>query len=396
MSLTIDALHGEQEARAIVEEDLSNANNIISNLNRQIEKLEGEKASALQESALRLDIIGQDKEEIRILNEKIDQMRVEYDTLALQRQSELEALNEALAGAAQKIDDLMNERNLLIEDKNILSKSVADAYRTHQSETKKMFYKNLKATRSVGTQLDCCVCAIRSMENYTHMPAIRKIRGKQIEDKTYKRYSFDVKTLTRQSNSSKSFVDRTTIRRVFSPPVLKNDDDALRIGFNHRGALSTAFNQDSDIRTLAALESGSLALESHPIEPSSGDTLNVPSTWLPVLPSDAAKNNGDAKNSYSHHTTTALDLVWPTDNSKRPSSVRDQSAGNEVEHIFSSVNTKIERQLSSGLEFDQLKILQPGLSLTPPAPPKTSSADALINEDTEGGELNGLPNLLGL
>ena len=77
MSLTIDALHGEQEARAIVEEDLSNANNIISNLNRQIEKLEGEKASALQESALRLDIIGQDKEKIRILNEKIDQMRVE-------------------------------------------------------------------------------------------------------------------------------------------------------------------------------------------------------------------------------------------------------------------------------------------------------------------------------
>ena len=42
MSLTIDALHGEQEARAIVEEDLSNANNIISNLNRQIEKLEGD------------------------------------------------------------------------------------------------------------------------------------------------------------------------------------------------------------------------------------------------------------------------------------------------------------------------------------------------------------------
>jgi hypothetical protein len=85
--------------------------------------------------------------------------------LAAQRLEELAQLNNDLESAAGKIDELKRERDLLLGDKELLTSAVNDAYRTHCAEVKRVFLDNLKQTRSVGTQLDCCVCAMRPNDN---------------------------------------------------------------------------------------------------------------------------------------------------------------------------------------------------------------------------------------
>jgi len=105
-----------------------------------------------------------------VLKGEIQCLKAAYDALASQRLAELEQLNSALFMAAHKIEELTVERDLLLKDKALLTAAVQDSYRTHCSEVRHTFLDNLKPTRSVGTQLDCCVCAMRASGREPTLP----------------------------------------------------------------------------------------------------------------------------------------------------------------------------------------------------------------------------------
>ena len=206
LSQTIDSLHDEQGARAAVERKLEAANKRITYLQEEVSLRIGERDSARQESEMRLTIIQQRDGSIKQRDDNIEQLKAVYDALAMQRLSELEKLNAALTTAAGKIDELTEERRLLEADKALLQKCVSDSYRTHTQELKRVFLRNLKATRTVGTQLDCCVCAMRSATNdSTLLPkqpdnerwASRKKktvpRVQIVKDRTRNRFTFQAK-----------------------------------------------------------------------------------------------------------------------------------------------------------------------------------------------------------
>lgn len=122
LSQTIDSLHDEQAARATVKQHLEAANGQIAELESDVKTRLSERDVARDESAGRLEVIGEKMKEIKGLLQTIENQQSAYDALAKQRLTELEQLNDALTAAAKKIDELTDERNYLEADKAILLK----------------------------------------------------------------------------------------------------------------------------------------------------------------------------------------------------------------------------------------------------------------------------------
>ena len=95
------------------------------------------------------------------LQADLDAQTSAYNALAAQRLQELKKLHKAVEDRDAQIVDLTEERNHMMGDKKLLQKAIEDSYRTHCAEVRKLYLDNLKPTKSVGTQLDCCVCAMR-------------------------------------------------------------------------------------------------------------------------------------------------------------------------------------------------------------------------------------------